>query len=79
MQVSLSLGAVARFSSEGEAQVRQAVSGGSYASNNDPRLHVGLGEATVVDRLEITWPRAGRQVFVQIPADRIYVLAPAND
>ena len=75
VQVSVSLGAVARFASAGRIQVRQAVSGGSYASENDPRLHAGLGRATLVDRLEITWPRDRRQVFLAIPVDRIYVLA----
>jgi hypothetical protein len=78
VQVSLAQGAIARFESQGEMQVRQAVSGGSYASDNDPRLHVGLGDAVVVDRLEVTWLRARRQVFVKIPADRIYVLAASE-
>jgi hypothetical protein len=75
MQVSLTLGAVARFKVGGVTQVRQALSGGSYASENDPRLHVGLGNAEVVDRLEIAWPGDRRQVFVKISADRIYVVA----
>jgi len=78
IQVVVPLGAVARFEVEGDTQVRQAVSGGSYASENDPRLHVGLGRAAVVDRLEITWPRNRRQVFLKIPADRIYVVAPPS-
>lgn len=30
--------------------------GGSYLSANDPRLLVGLGEATKVDRVEVVWP-----------------------
>ena len=32
------------------------VSGGSYASSHDERLHFGLGGATAVDKVEIHWP-----------------------
>ncbi len=31
------------------------VSGGSYASNNDQVIHVGLGDATKVEKIEIVW------------------------
>ena len=37
-------------------QVREVRSGGSYYSHNDLRLHFGLGEAEVIDLLEIRWP-----------------------
>jgi hypothetical protein len=47
-------------------------SGGSYASNSDPRLHFGLGAAAKVDKLEIQWPSGNREE-IQIPAvDRIF-------
>jgi hypothetical protein len=75
IQLRLQMGAVARVETRREIQVRQMVSGGSYASQNDPRLHVGLGDAAVVDRLEITWPPHRRQAYLRIPADRIYVVA----
>jgi len=32
------------------------ISGGSYLSNNDTRLHFGLGAATKIDDIEIHWP-----------------------
>ncbi len=31
------------------------ISGASYASQNDPRLHIGLGDSTKIDKLEIHW------------------------
>lgn len=37
-------------------QVREVRSGGSYYSQNDLRLHFGLGGAEVIEVLEITWP-----------------------
>lgn len=37
-------------------QRQDAISGASYASQNDQRLHFGLGAATKVDKLEVKWP-----------------------
>jgi enediyne biosynthesis protein E4 len=46
-------------------------SGGSYASSSDPRLHFGLGTATVVDKVEILWPDGAREEIKNPPIDRI--------
>ena len=39
----------------GKVQVQEVLSGTSYISSNDPRLHFGLGAATTAD-IEIHWP-----------------------
>ncbi len=75
VQVSVPSGTLVRLTTGGGTQVRQRMSGGSYASENDPRLHFGLDTAEVVDRLEIRWPSGLQQVLQGIPADRIYVVA----
>jgi len=36
--------------------MRLVQSGTSYISQNDMRLHFGLGTATQVDALEVKWP-----------------------
>src|SRR5207248_5381711 len=38
------------------SQVDEVRSGGSYFSQNDLRVHFGIGKATNVDLLEIRWP-----------------------
>jgi enediyne biosynthesis protein E4 len=38
------------------AQIDEVRSGGSYISQNDLRIHFGLGKAEKVDLLEIRWP-----------------------
>jgi hypothetical protein len=43
------------------------LSGGSYASQNDPCLYFGLGAATKVDRLEVRWPDGSAETF-DVPA-----------
>jgi enediyne biosynthesis protein E4 len=55
-------------------QVREVAGGGSYLSQSDLRQHFGLGEAAKVDNLEVRWPSGLRQVFVDIAADRFYVI-----
>jgi hypothetical protein len=63
------------FVSAGNLKLRgDVLSGGSFASSNDPRVHFGLGDATSVDGVEIRWPD-GTQEKVSVPAvDHIYTI-----
>jgi len=68
------VGATAYLSANGMRQRQDVISGGSYASSNDPRLHFGLGDSTDAGSLEIHWP-SGAKETVKIPAvDRIYTV-----
>ncbi len=50
------------------------VSGASYASQNDLKLHFGLGEAAKVDKVEISWAN-GKSEIVNINAiDRVWTV-----
>ncbi len=51
-----------------------AVSGGGYSSQNDPRLFVGLGAATKVDQLEVLWPSSAKEMFDAPGVDRTLTL-----
>jgi hypothetical protein len=42
----------------------------SYLSNNDPRLHIGLGQNKQIDQLEITWSDGKKEVYKNIACDR---------
>ncbi|MCZ6691862.1 MAG: CRTAC1 family protein [Planctomycetota bacterium] len=50
--------------------VREATRSGSYCSSNDPRVHFGLGNAVVVDLLEVHWPSGTLQRFSSVPVSR---------
>jgi hypothetical protein len=54
----------------GKVQAQEVTSQGSFYSVNDPRLHFGLGAATVAD-LEIRWPNGQIQRLTQVKAGRI--------
>ena len=49
-------------------------SGGSYLSQNDLRLHFGLGAAIKADRIEIAWPGGKPQVLENQAVDRILAI-----
>jgi len=59
----------------GRTQRRDLAAGSGLGVTHSPRLHVGLGSATVV-QATITWPD-GRQLVLPEPAhDRLHVLTP---
>lgn len=41
-----------------------------YMSTMDDRVHFGVGTATRVDTLEVTWPNGRSQVLTNLPVDR---------
>jgi hypothetical protein len=43
----------------------------SYLSSSDPRPHFGLGDASTVDRITVTWPDGTTEVFEGGAVDRI--------
>jgi hypothetical protein len=49
-------GATVYLTVGGLRQRADVLSGGSYLSSSDPRLHFGLGNATSIDGMEIHWP-----------------------
>jgi len=53
-------------------QTGEVLSGGSYLSQNDLRLHFGLGEKDRVDKLEIFWPSGTIETLANLAADHFY-------
>ncbi len=66
-------GARLRLTAEGRTQINDARSGGSYYSQNDGRVHFGLGMATRVTRLEIAWPSGTVDTYNDLPVNRLIV------
>lgn len=42
----------------------------AYLSNNDPRIHIGLGKDNKVDQLTIYWTNGASEVYKNLSADR---------
>ena len=49
---------------------RRARTDGSYASANDPRVLVGLGEAATVRHIRVIWPSGHEEDWTDIPVNR---------
>ncbi len=59
----------------GELRQRRIVDGGSgFASQNDRRVHFGLGSREWVDRVVIYWPSGTRQIVSSPPIDRFITI-----
>jgi len=50
------------------------VSGGSYESSSDPRIHFGLGDTTVITAVEVHWPSGVKERFPAPTVDQIVSL-----
>ena len=61
------VGAAVYLKAGGIRQRADVISGGSYASSNDFRLHFGLGASSRIDGVEIHWPN-GRVQLLDLPA-----------
>ena len=68
------VGAAVYLTANKMRQREDVLSGGSYISSNDQRVHFGLGDAIKVDAVEVHWP-SGAVEKVQLPGvDRIYTI-----
>jgi hypothetical protein len=68
------IGATVYLTAGGMRQRGDVMSGGSYESSSDQRLHFGLGQSTKVDTVEIHWP-SGLHEDVALPSvDRYFVI-----
>jgi hypothetical protein len=68
------VGATVYLTANGLRMRDDVLSGGSYLSSNDPRVHFGLGDAQDAGTAEIHWP-SGKKETVKLPAvNRIYAI-----
>jgi hypothetical protein len=68
------IGAEVLLEASGLAQRRVVDGGSGFASQNDRRLHFGLGTREWVDRLVISWPSGEKQIVTRPPIDRIVTI-----
>jgi hypothetical protein len=69
-QGSPAIGARVTLTAGGKSQTRELRSGSSHQSQNALEVHYGLGPATTVDVVEITWPGGRKSVLRGVTSDR---------
>src|SRR5262245_20382126 len=67
------IGAIIRVRTGEKWQMRPVTAGDGYASQYSRVAHFGLGDAKVIDELEVIWPngRRTKQTFRNVEADRL--------
>jgi hypothetical protein len=68
------VGATVYLTSGSQRQRGDVLSGGSYLSSNDMRLHFGLGDADRVNAVEIHWPSGTVEKLKLSSVDRIFTV-----
>lgn len=72
------IGAIVRIEAAGQIQTKPVLSQSSYVSQNDLRLHFGLGRATRIDRMTVRWPSGLAEEFPGAPADAFLLLVEGS-
>ena len=68
------IGARVTIHAGGMTQIDEVRGGGSYLSQNDLRLHFGLGAAARMELVEVRWPSGKTETYKDIAADKIYTI-----
>ncbi|MGI8467402.1 MAG: CRTAC1 family protein [Pyrinomonadaceae bacterium] len=70
----LAIGARVKVTTGKVVQTDEIRSGGSYLSQNDLRLHFGLGKAAKADSIEIRWTDGKTETLKDVAADKFYAV-----
>jgi hypothetical protein len=65
------IGARVTCTTEEKTQFNEVRSGGSYYSQNDLRVHFGLGKAAKVKTIEIRWPSGKLDVLKDVTTNQV--------
>jgi len=68
------IGARVTIRAAGVKQFSEVRGGASYLSQNDLRLHFGLGTAKKMESVEIRWPNGTVETLQNVAADAIYTI-----
>jgi hypothetical protein len=72
------IGARVTIRSAGVKQISEVRGGASYLSQNDLRLHFGLGAAKKMESVEIRWPSGKVERLENVAADAIYAIVEGS-
>ena len=67
------IGTRVKVTAGGHTQMDEVTSGSSYYSQNDFRLHFGLGERSRADVVEIAWPSGVKETLQNVAANHLHV------
>jgi enediyne biosynthesis protein E4 len=66
------IGARVEVLANGRLHVDEVCSGSGYATQNSLTIHLGLGQATIIDQLRVKWPSGITDTFFNLDVDKVY-------
>lgn len=72
------IGATVRCETAAGTQVRTLTLARGYLSTSEPAVHFGLGKEIMVKSLKIEWPSGRTQTFVNLSANRRYLITETS-
>jgi hypothetical protein len=70
----LALNARVRATAGDLVQTGEVLSGGSYLSQHDLRIHFGIGGHERIDQVEVIWPSGKKEMLTNLAADTFYIV-----
>ena len=68
------IGTRVKITSGGRTQIDEVMSGSSYYSQSDLRLHFGLGRAPAVELVELAWASGLKETVRDVPANHLVIV-----
>ena len=65
------LGTQVKITTAHGSQYNEATTAVGYNSSSDKRVHFGLGDATVIDKIELAWPTGVKQTLTNVKVDQV--------
>jgi hypothetical protein len=72
------VGARVSVTAGGSSQTLQKQSSSGYLSQNDPRLHFGLAQNEIVDRIDVVWPSGRAQSLERVPVNQLLTITESD-
>jgi hypothetical protein len=73
------LGTQVKITTSRGSQYNEATTATSYNSSSDKRVHFGLGDAALIDTIELRWPSGIHQTLHNVKADQILTITEKPD
>ncbi|OYP29463.1 FG-GAP-like repeat-containing protein [Rhodopirellula sp. MGV] len=73
------VGAILRFRCDGQPRTLWSLAGSGYLCSNEPELRAGLGTASEITELTITWNDGSQQSLGTLPANHEYLIVQGDD
>ena len=72
------LGTKVKITTAEGVQYNHATTAVGYSSSSDKRVHFGLDKATIIDRIELSWPTGAQQVLTNVKADQVLTIVESG-